>query len=51
MFGFVSSGCNTWKMYIVKEVMQNHTTASQKGERLGKKGAQFMLLLMKIKPQ
>lgn len=38
--------------YTVQEVMQNHSTVPQKGERLGKgKEAQFMLLLMKIKPQ
>lgn len=32
MLGFVSSGSNTWKPYIVQDAMQNRITVSQKEE-------------------
>lgn len=50
MFGYVSVAATPGK-YTVQEVMQNHTTVLQKGKRLAKKEAQFMLLSMKIEPQ
>lgn len=39
MFGFVSSGCNTWKMYIVKEVMQKSHHCVTKGGKAWQKGS------------
>lgn len=47
MFGFVSSGCNTWNVHSTGRHAESHHCAA-KG--LGEKEAQFMLLLMKIKP-